>query len=178
MQFSDYTPSQPGAQPAGAVPTAQDLRQQQAAEQADAEAVLPLVQKVLPSELDATGAPFLGLYFSAHWCGPCKVFTPLLARFYEKYREHLEIAFVSFDRSPDQFAEYSAEMPWHKVPFEYREEVEEIADALKVGGIPCLVILHPDTKRVISYNARGDVQQYLDNGEQLVQLWKSRFGIE
>ena len=90
MQFSDYTPSQPaaqpGAQPAGAVPTAQDLRQQQAAEQADAEAVLPLVQKVLPGELDATGAPFLGLYFSAHWCPPCKAFTPKLVETYNKVK--------------------------------------------------------------------------------------------
>lgn len=163
---------------AAAVPTPGQMREEQAQEQKDAKDIIPVVQRVLPEAARESSAPFLGLYFSAHWCGPCKVFTPLLARFYEQNREQLEVAFVSFDRSPAQFEAYSAEMPWHKVPFEHREEAEQIAEALKVGGIPCLVVLHPESKRVISYNARSDVQQYIDNGDQLVSLWKTRFEIE
>lgn len=174
MQFAAYDPPS-SAGPA--VPSPEQIEAEQRREREQAEPVFPLLRQVVPGAFES-GAPFLGLYFSAHWCGPCKVFTPLLAQFYERNRAQLEVAFVSFDRTPAQFEEYSATMPWHKIPFEQRDAVEEIAEALKVGGIPCLVVLHPESKRVISYNARGDVQQYLDNGSHLVQLWKTRFGIE
>ena len=172
MQFSAYDPPSSNAGPR--VPSADEIRQEQEREREQAGAAFPLLKRVLPAGAGAGAAPFLGLYFSAHWCGPCKMFTPLLAQFYAKHRDHLEIAFVSFDRTPEQFEAYSATMPWHRVPFEHRDEAEEISEALKVGGIPCLVVLHPESQTVISYNARGDVQQYLENGEQLVRRWASR----
>jgi len=28
----------------------------------------------------------VGLYFSAHWCGPCRQFTPILSKVYEEVR--------------------------------------------------------------------------------------------
>eukprot|EP00124_Ichthyophonus_hoferi_P004637 Ihof_evm6s536 gene=Ihof_evmTU6s536 len=37
--------------------------------------------EVKPSEL--ANKPVL-LYFSAHWCPPCRAFTPVLAEFYEE----------------------------------------------------------------------------------------------
>lgn len=45
-------------------------------------------------------AKYIGLYFSAHWCPPCRGFTPSLVT---SYKEHLkdkglEIIFVSSDR--------------------------------------------------------------------------------
>jgi nucleoredoxin len=51
----------------------------------------------------------VGLYFSAHWCAPCRQFTPLLA---EKYRELVaagagfEIVFISSDRDQTAFDEH------------------------------------------------------------------------
>lgn len=189
MQYSAYDSSaaaEPGPPPhpsAGepAAPTQPDTREQisqkEAQDRADAEAIFPLLQQVTPAEA-LSSAEYVGFYFSAHWCGPCKVFTPVLARFYEKYRHLLEMVFVSFDRTEEQFNEYANEMPWHKIPFGYRDEVQEIAEAFKVGGIPCLVVVHPATRRVISYNARGDVQQYEQNGEELVRAWRQRHPAE
>ncbi len=174
MQFSAYnsSPADPASDPA--VPdTREQISQQEAKDRADAEAIFPLLQQVTPPEA-LSSAEYVGFYFSAHWCGPCKVFTPVLARFYEKYRHLLEIVFVSFDRTENMFAEYSNDMPWYKIPFGYRDEVQDIAEALKVGGIPCLVVVHPATRQVISYNARGDVQQYEHNGEELIQVWRQR----
>ena len=67
-----------------------------------------------------------GIYFSAHWCPPCRGFTPILSKFYtavkEKYGdEKLEIVFVSSDRDEAAFNDYFGEMPWCALPYEARE---------------------------------------------------------
>lgn len=67
----------------------------------------------------------VGLYFSAHWCPPCRGFTPKLADFYQKFRSSngnkLEIVFISSDKDENQFQKYFEEMPWHAIPFSDRE---------------------------------------------------------
>ena len=35
------------------------------------------------SELPSEQGAVIGLYFSAHWCPPCRGFTPILKNFYE-----------------------------------------------------------------------------------------------
>ena len=66
------------------------------------------------------GGKPIALYFSGHWCGPCRQFTPLLKEFYTSIKREgkpFELVFVSHDRSQQEFAEYFATMPWHAVPF-------------------------------------------------------------
>lgn len=64
----------------------------------------------------------VGLYFSAHWCPPCRGFTPKLVDFYNKFQNrNLEIVFVSSDKDEEQFTEYFQEMPWCALPFEDRD---------------------------------------------------------
>lgn len=44
---------------------------------------------------------YLIVYFSAHWCPPCKGFTPVFAERYKKLKgigTNFEIIFVSADR--------------------------------------------------------------------------------
>ncbi|CAF5156466.1 unnamed protein product [Rotaria sp. Silwood1] len=50
----------------------------------------------------------IGLYFSAHWCPPCRNFTPILSKFYKKYVEtkNFEIIFISSDRDENSFNDY------------------------------------------------------------------------
>lgn len=56
------------------------------------------------------------LYFSAHWCPPCRGFTPLLSAAYEGYKNKFGddsetvILFVSKDKDEDAFTEYHKEM--------------------------------------------------------------------
>ena len=68
----------------------------------------------------------IGLYFSAHWCPPCRGFTPKLVEFYESFKsskkgENFEIVFISSDRDDESFQEYFKEMPWLALPFADRE---------------------------------------------------------
>ena len=64
----------------------------------------------------------VGLYFSAHWCPPCRAFTPKLAKWYSDIKatemgRYLEIVFISSDREEASFNTYYSEMPWLAIPF-------------------------------------------------------------
>lgn len=99
----------------------------------------------------------LGIYFSAHWCPPCRGFTPVLAEWYKKVKPSLpdfEIVFASSDRSQDDFAEYFAEMPWIALPFAERKKKEQLSSMFGVNGIPAFVIVDKDGS-TITTNGRG-----------------------
>ncbi|GAB5360626.1 hypothetical protein AAMO2058_000643200 [Amorphochlora amoebiformis] len=68
------------------------------------------------------GKKYVGIYLSAHWCPPCRKFTPQLAKAYEAINsqnpDELAVIFVSCDRTPEAFREYLQEMPWQSVDFE------------------------------------------------------------
>ena len=50
------------------------------------------------------------LYFSAHWCPPCRGFTPILKDFYEEVEaQGVEIIFVSSDRDSEAMMSYMKE---------------------------------------------------------------------
>jgi thiol-disulfide isomerase/thioredoxin len=54
----------------------------------------------------------LMFYFSAHWCPPCRSFTPLLSKFYKRHAasKDFEIIFVSNDKDEAEFNAYFASM--------------------------------------------------------------------
>lgn len=88
------------------------------------------------------------LYFSAHWCPPCRGFTPQLVEFYNELKnkgEDLEIVFVSSDRDEESFVEYFGSMPWLALPF--RDPlVKNLSKYFEIEGIPTLIVLGPDGK--------------------------------
>lgn len=84
------------------------------------------------------------LYFSAHWCGPCRRFTPTLAKCHEALKRAgrpVEVVFVSLDRSDADFQEYFGSMPWKAVP---QKGSAGIAQSFGVTTIPRLVVLDPN----------------------------------
>lgn len=91
---------------------------------------------------------------AAHWCGPCRGFTPKLAEWYEKdlSKKDFEIIFVSSDRDQSSFESYLSEMPWIALPFSDRKRKGLLSDMFDVEGIPTLVIVGPDGKLI---NADG-----------------------
>jgi nucleoredoxin len=100
----------------------------------------------------------IAFYFSAHWCGPCRKFTPELVAYYNRVapqHPEFEIIFVSSDKSPFAMETYMGEanMPWPAI------EYQKIAgkDAIKKyagQGIPCLVLVDTSGK-VISHSYDG-----------------------
>jgi len=101
----------------------------------------------------------LGIYFSAHWCPPCRGFTPELVKTYEKLQaagKPFEIIFASSDRDEGAFKEYFAEMPWLALPYGDRKAKEALSKRFGVSGIPSFHIIEHDGT-VINNNGRGAV---------------------
>ncbi|KAF2286653.1 hypothetical protein GH714_023240 [Hevea brasiliensis] len=108
--------------------------------------------KILVSDL--VGKNIL-LYFSAHWCPPCRAFLPTLIKAYQEIKakdDAFEVIFISSDRDQASFDEYFAEMPWLALPFG-DERKASLSHKFKVQGIPMLVALGP-TGRTITKEAR------------------------
>ena len=115
-----------------------------------------------PADADALKGKVVALYFSAHWCPPCRFFTPKLATAYEMANEdnhRFEVIFVSSDDSAAEQAQYMKEMhgDWLRVPFgdacstlkqKYgcfgRKEQPRWPSATRRNGIPALVVIGPD----------------------------------
>ena len=92
----------------------------------------------------ALAAPVVAIYFSAHWCPPCRGFTPALAKLYKEWNattKEIEIIFVSRDKDEPSFAGYFKEMPWLAIPFEEKTVVDQLRTKYKVNSIPCLVVV-------------------------------------
>ena len=104
----------------------------------------------------------VGIYFSAHWCGPCRAFTPSLVKFRDENNEQIEVVFVSSDRSPEDQKKYmeGSEMKWYTM-----EHKSPAADALKkkyeVKGIPAFVLLK-STGELLTKSGRSLVTSGVD----------------
>jgi nucleoredoxin len=98
--------------------------------------------KSITREAALAGKSGVALYFSAHWCPPCKQFTPILAELYRKsYKaKGLEVIFVSSDRDIAAFSQYLGEMPWLAIPFSDRNIKARLSEKFGISGIPALIV--------------------------------------
>jgi nucleoredoxin len=96
------------------------------------------------------GTPkYTALYFSAHWCPPCRMFTPKLVEWYKEFKaKHpdFELVFVSSDQDEAAMQEYikGDNMPWPYVKFDKAKE--EIFRQYSSSGIPYLVLIDNEGK--------------------------------
>ena len=90
------------------------------------------------------GKKLIAVYFSAHWCGPCRKFTPQLVEYYNRVapqHPEFEIVFYSHDRSQYDMEEYmrEANMPWPAIPFTQLKSKQALTKDAG-SGIPSLVL--------------------------------------
>ncbi|KAL3770076.1 hypothetical protein ACHAWU_005903 [Discostella pseudostelligera] len=123
---------------------------------------------------------------SAHWCPPCRHFTPLLAAAYEAHKHYLdegggggggdattnteddsvgeiEVIFVSFDSVKSEYDNYRNTMPWLSVPFAnlHRLQIKDtLSKQYSIGGIPALIIIDGNSGKLVSMNGRGLYSDY------------------
>ena len=127
-------------------------------------------------------SPFFGLYFSAHWCPPCRNFTPKLKNFYEvvnKNQKQIEIIFVTSDKSEAEFNEYFGSMPWISLPFK-DESIDNLKQTFEVMGIPTFLVFNSEGK-LIDDKARTTVEnRYPKNGyseqttKTIIDIWSGK----
>eukprot|EP01040_Poterioochromonas_malhamensis_P005615 gene5615-6034_t len=122
-----------------------------------------------------SGKKLIGIYFSAHWCPPCRGFTPVLAEFYDQLKEEdgnedsLEIIFVSSDHDQSAFDEYYGSMPWTSVPFG-SDKASVLGQKFGVRGIPTFVVLDADGN-TIDREGRSTVASTKGNTSVALKKW-------
>ncbi|CAF4514156.1 unnamed protein product, partial [Didymodactylos carnosus] len=121
-------------------------------------------------KLDSLKDKYLGLYFSAHWCPPCRHFTPQLAEIYKQSvaaNLPFDIIFLSSDEDQESFNEYYKEMPWKAVPFENRMIKQRLSIYYGIQGIPSLVIIKPSGE-TLTIKGRRDIDR---NKLKAIEAW-------
>lgn len=112
------------------------------------------VDKPVPLEEALGGKEFVLLYASAHWCPPCRQFTPMLANWYKGVRDQVEIVFLSADHDENGFSGYFKTHPWMAVDFD-DDAREALMAKIRVSGIPRLVVISGTTGKIVEDNAVG-----------------------
>jgi len=113
----------------------------------------------------------IAYYFSAHWCGPCRKFTPQLVEYYNRVapqHPEFEIIFYSFDKSATAMEAYMREtnMPWPAI--DYKKLADKGVLKKSAGdGIPSLVLVD-NMGKLISSSYAG--KQYLGPAKVLADL--------
>ncbi|XP_061734269.1 nucleoredoxin [Nerophis ophidion] len=120
---------------------------------------------------------YVGVYFSAHWCPPCRSLTRVLVDSYRTVKESgqkFEIVFVSADRSEESFKQYFSEMPWLAVPYSDEARRSRLNRLYGIQGIPTLILL--DTEgHMITRQGRVEV---LNDPECRLFPWHPRPVLE
>ena len=105
----------------------------------------PASGELVPHEIPAVPkTEFFMIYFSGHWCAPCRKMTPAIVGFYNEIRKDhpgVELIFVSADRSEGAMRGYMkwAGMPWPALAWDQREAVEEIV-RLRPSAVPYMAL--------------------------------------
>lgn len=141
-------------------------------------------RSVLPSELQGK---VVALYFSAHWCPPCRGFTPMLKAFYENIKSKglpFEIIFVSSDKSESEASQYFQNDHGDWLMLELRQK-GDVADKFKIQGIPTLIVIDssgkpvaPDARDQVASTAQKPeaMEKVLADWQKLCADWRASAG--
>ena len=112
------------------------------------------------NEEDIKSKKYLGLYFSANWCKPCKNFTPKLIDYYNNLldKNYIEIVFISLDSSEEEFTKYFSSQPWYSLPYNLQDVKDTVLSTYGIVSVPTLLILDIENNyKVITKNGVNNV---------------------
>ncbi|CAJ1367146.1 unnamed protein product [Effrenium voratum] len=129
-----------------------------------------------------TAADVIAFYFSAHWCPPCRSFTPLLKKFYETLHAHgersLKIIFVSSDQSEHDMWKYVYDSHGDWLALKFSSELKDrLSRQFQVSGIPQLIVIDGVGRQAVR-DARAEVMAATSSTQVLTTYlgWKSSAG--
>jgi len=113
------------------------------------------------------------LYFSAHWCPPCRQFTPILAQQFGIHQQNSKksmVIFVSGDRSQQEQLNYMREAhgDWPATPCQSQLQMQ-LNSAFGVRGIPAVIVIKASNGEIISREGRQEIMQ---NGSSAFSTWE------
>lgn len=111
------------------------------------------------------------IYMSAHWCNPCRQFTPKLELFYESANfdeRAVEVVYTSWDRTQEEFDSYYSSMPWLAVPFDAVDVRENLKERYGITKIPTVLLIRKDGT-LVTPTAKKDVE---DKGPLCLAEWE------
>mmetsp|Transcript_55402 Transcript_55402/g.140437 ORF Transcript_55402/g.140437 Transcript_55402/m.140437 type:complete len:191 (+) Transcript_55402:78-650(+) len=118
----------------------------------------------------------VGLYFSAHWCPPCRGFTPALKKFYEEVKASggdFEILFVSSDKSEAEGKDYFANDHGDWLMVDHSQK-DAAGNSFSIKGIPTFIVIDSSGKPVVP-DARGAVAESKSPADTFAE-WKKLCG--
>ncbi|XP_063695436.1 uncharacterized protein LOC134826862 [Bolinopsis microptera] len=92
---------------------------------------------------------YIGLYFSASWCGNCRIYTPKLVKVYNKIHveKNWQIIWVTEDHEEGPADQYFKEMPWIRLRWsEKGTRGKSMFKLSKQKYIPAMTMIGPDFK--------------------------------
>lgn len=124
---------------------------------------------MVSAEVALEGKKIICYYFSAHWCPPCRIFTPLLKDWYNEVTEKgVEVVFVSSDQTEAQMKEYIDESHGDWLAVVHGSDLSlTLRSNYSITGIPSVVVVKADGT-LITKNGRADIHK---DGPQCVTAW-------
>ena len=107
---------------------------------------------------------YIGLYFSASWCGGCREYTPKLVKLYNRIHEdkNWEVIWVTHDHNEPDADKYFKEMPWIRLPWDQiATRGAKLFKLTERSYIPSLTMLSPDFK-IVNPEATSDTEDNPD----------------
>merc|ERR1711953_1272778 len=119
-------------------------------------------EKVVSADCVLEDKKIIAFYFSAHWCPPCRLFTPILAEFYSDLvttgGEPFEIVFVSSDKTPEDMMTYMKESHGEWLAVHHATNLaQQLKKKYEISGIPSLIVV-TRSGQLITKNGRSEVK--------------------
>ncbi len=108
------------------------------------------------------------LDFWASWCGPCIQGIPEMKRYYEKYRDRLEIISIAVNDQPDEWRAAIQEhvLPWVHLNDDQGAVPMEVTRQYAIEALPTKIILDPEGR--VAYKLVGESGEFYQELDRLL----------